>query len=110
MKAVTLVSCGVMVVGPGSPGLCQSSAVVASPRSSVRVEGWWGGLRPSTLRGGGAVHHLVSLLFAPRTWPWWAAWFRTCTGPVSLKATLKTWAGKCSGFFPASGVRGRRSL
>jgi hypothetical protein len=38
MMAVTLGSCEVMVVGPGSPGLCQSSAMVASPRKSVREE------------------------------------------------------------------------
>jgi hypothetical protein len=69
-----------------------------------------GGLKPSTLRGGGAVHHPVALLFALRTWPWQAAWFRKYTGSVSLKATLKTWAGKCSGFFLASGVRGWRPL
>jgi hypothetical protein len=38
MMAITLGSCEVMVIGPGSPGLCQSSAVVASPRKSVREE------------------------------------------------------------------------
>jgi hypothetical protein len=38
MMAVTLGSCEVMVVGPGSPGLCQSSAMVASPRKLVREE------------------------------------------------------------------------
>jgi hypothetical protein len=48
------------------------------------------GLRPSALRDGGAVHHPVALLFAFRTWPRWAAWFRTCTGTVTLKAILKT--------------------
>jgi hypothetical protein len=69
-----------------------------------------GGLRPSTLRDGGAVHCPVTLLFALRTWPQRAAWFRTYTGPVSFKATLKTWAGRCLGFFLASGVRGRRPL
>jgi hypothetical protein len=60
MRAVTLGSCGVMVVGPGSPGLHQSSAVVTSPKRSVKEEGQWGGLRPSALRCGGAVH---------RQWP-----------------------------------------
>jgi hypothetical protein len=39
MRAVTLGSHGVMVVGPGSPGLCQLSATVASPKRSVREEG-----------------------------------------------------------------------
>jgi hypothetical protein len=39
MRAVTLGSCGVMVVGPGSPGLCLLSATVASPKRSVREEG-----------------------------------------------------------------------
>jgi hypothetical protein len=68
------------------------------------------GLRPSTLRGGGAVHRPVALLFALRTWPWQVVWFRTCTGPVSLKATLKTWAGRCLGFSLALGVRGQRPL
>jgi hypothetical protein len=38
MMAITLGSCEVMVIGPGSPGLCQSCAVVASPRKSVREE------------------------------------------------------------------------
>jgi hypothetical protein len=38
MMAVTLGSCEVTVVGPGSPGLRQSSAMVASPRKSVREE------------------------------------------------------------------------
>jgi hypothetical protein len=38
MMAITLGSCEVMVIGPGSPGLCQSSAMVASPRKSVREE------------------------------------------------------------------------
>jgi hypothetical protein len=38
MMAVTLGSCEVMVIGPGSPGLCLSSAAVASPRKSVREE------------------------------------------------------------------------
>jgi hypothetical protein len=55
MRAVTLGSCGVMVVGPGSPGLHQSSATVASPKRSVREERWWGYL-DSALRGGEAVH------------------------------------------------------
>jgi hypothetical protein len=41
MRTVTLRSCGVMVVRPGSPELCQSSATVTSPRRSVREEGWW---------------------------------------------------------------------
>jgi hypothetical protein len=36
--AITLGSCEVMVVGPGSPGLHQSSAAFASPRKSVREE------------------------------------------------------------------------
>jgi hypothetical protein len=49
-----------------------------------------GGLRSFTLRGGGAIHHPVALLFALRTWPWQAAWFRTGMGPVPLKGTLKT--------------------
>jgi hypothetical protein len=38
MMAMTLGSREVMVIGPGSPGLCQSSAMVASPRKSVREE------------------------------------------------------------------------
>jgi hypothetical protein len=46
MRAVTLGSRGVMVVGSGSPGLHQSSAIVAGPRRSVREEGWWGDLDP----------------------------------------------------------------
>jgi hypothetical protein len=46
MRAVTLGSGGVMVVRSGSPGLCQSSAIVTSPKRSVREEGWWGGLNP----------------------------------------------------------------
>jgi hypothetical protein len=46
IMAITLGSCEVMVVGPGSPGLRQSSATVASPKRSVREEGWWGGLDP----------------------------------------------------------------
>jgi hypothetical protein len=41
MRAVTLGSREVMVVRLGSPGLCQSSAVVTSPKRSVREEGWW---------------------------------------------------------------------
>jgi hypothetical protein len=40
MRAVTLGPHGVMVVRPGSPQLCQSSAAVTSPRRSVREEGW----------------------------------------------------------------------
>jgi hypothetical protein len=40
MKAVTLGSHGVMVIGPVSPGLHQSSAAVSSPKRSVREEGW----------------------------------------------------------------------
>jgi hypothetical protein len=36
--AFTLGSREVMVVGPGSPGLHQSSAAVVSPRKSVRKE------------------------------------------------------------------------
>jgi hypothetical protein len=110
IMAIILGSHEVMVVGPGSPGLCQSSATVTSPKRSVREEGQCGGLRPSALRGGGAVHSPVALLFALKTWPWWASWFRTSTGPVSLKATPKTWARRCLGFFLASGVRGRRLL
>jgi hypothetical protein len=43
MRAVTLGSCEVMAVGPGSLGLRQSSAIVASPKRSFREEGWWGG-------------------------------------------------------------------
>jgi hypothetical protein len=46
IMAITLGSREVMVVGPGSPGLRQSSAAVASPRRSVREEGRWGGLDP----------------------------------------------------------------
>jgi hypothetical protein len=46
MRAVTLGSREVMVVRPGCPGLRQSSAVVASPRRSVREEGRWGTLDP----------------------------------------------------------------
>jgi hypothetical protein len=38
IMAITLGSCEVMVIRPGSPGLRQSSAVVASPRKSVREE------------------------------------------------------------------------
>jgi hypothetical protein len=38
MIAITLGSHEVMVVGPGSPGLHQSSASVVSPRKSVREE------------------------------------------------------------------------
>jgi hypothetical protein len=38
MMAVTLGSCEVMVIGPGSLGLRQSSASVSSPRKSVREE------------------------------------------------------------------------
>jgi hypothetical protein len=38
MMAINLGSCEVMVIGPGSPGLLQSSAMVASPRKSVREE------------------------------------------------------------------------
>jgi hypothetical protein len=36
MRAVTLGSHEVMIIGPGSPGLHQSSAMVASPRKSGR--------------------------------------------------------------------------
>jgi hypothetical protein len=43
MRAITLGSCGVMVAGPGSPGLRQSSAAVTSPKRSVREEEWWEG-------------------------------------------------------------------
>jgi hypothetical protein len=39
MRAVTLGSHEVMVVGPGSPGLHQSSAIVAHSKRSVREEG-----------------------------------------------------------------------
>jgi hypothetical protein len=39
MRAVTLGSHEVMVVSPGSPELHQSSAIVTSPRRSVREEG-----------------------------------------------------------------------
>jgi hypothetical protein len=46
MRAVILGSRGVMVVGPGSPGLRQSSPIVTSPKRSVREEGLWGGLDP----------------------------------------------------------------
>jgi hypothetical protein len=38
VMAITLDSREVMVIGPGSPGLRQSSATVASPRKSVREE------------------------------------------------------------------------
>jgi hypothetical protein len=38
MMAITLGSFEVMFFGPGSPGLHQSSAIVASPRKSVRNE------------------------------------------------------------------------
>jgi hypothetical protein len=38
MMGITLGSCEVMVVEPGSPGIHQSSVVVASPRKSVREE------------------------------------------------------------------------
>jgi hypothetical protein len=51
MRAVTLGSGRVMVVRPGSPGLCQSSAAVASPKRSVREEGQWGGLHLEGWRG-----------------------------------------------------------
>jgi hypothetical protein len=44
IMAITLGSHEVMVVGPGSPGLRQSSATVASPKRSVKEEGRWGGL------------------------------------------------------------------
>jgi hypothetical protein len=69
-----------------------------------------GVFRSSTLRGGRAAHHPVALLFELRIWPRWAAWFKTCTDPVSLKATPKTWAGRYSGFSLVSGVRGQRPL
>jgi hypothetical protein len=39
IMAITLGSREVTVIGPGSPGLHQSSAAVASPRRSVREEG-----------------------------------------------------------------------
>jgi hypothetical protein len=39
MTAVTLGSHGIMVVGPGSPGVHQSLAIVASPKRSVKEEG-----------------------------------------------------------------------
>jgi hypothetical protein len=42
MRAVTLGSRGVMVVRPGSLVIHQSSAVVTSPKRSVKVEGHWG--------------------------------------------------------------------
>jgi hypothetical protein len=38
MMTITLGSCEVMVIGPESPGLRQSSAAVVSPRKSVREE------------------------------------------------------------------------
>jgi hypothetical protein len=38
MMALILGSHEVMVVRPGSPGLCQSSATVASPKRLVREE------------------------------------------------------------------------
>jgi hypothetical protein len=38
MMAVTLGSREVMVIRPGSPGLCHSSATVGSPRKSLREE------------------------------------------------------------------------
>jgi hypothetical protein len=68
------------------------------------------GSRPPTLRGGGALPHPVALLFALRTWSWWAVYLRTGTDPVLLKATLKTWAGRCSGFSLALGVGSQRVL
>jgi hypothetical protein len=46
MMAITLGSREVMVIGPGSPGLLQSSAIVTSLKRSVKEEGWWGGLDP----------------------------------------------------------------
>jgi hypothetical protein len=46
IMAITVGSHEVMVIGPGSPGLHQSSAAVTSPRRSVREEGRWGGLDP----------------------------------------------------------------
>jgi hypothetical protein len=46
IMAITLGSCEVMVIGPGSPGLPQSSAAVTSPKRSVREEVQWGGLDP----------------------------------------------------------------
>jgi hypothetical protein len=46
IMAIPLGSHEVMVVRPGSPGLHQSSATVASPKRSVREEGRWGGLDP----------------------------------------------------------------
>jgi hypothetical protein len=47
------------------------------------------GSRCPALRGGGALPYPVALLFALRTWSWWAAYLRTGMGPVSLKATPK---------------------
>jgi hypothetical protein len=38
VMAITMGSREVMVIGPGSPGLRQSSAMVVSPRKSVREE------------------------------------------------------------------------
>jgi hypothetical protein len=101
IMAITLGFREVMVVRPGSPGLCQSSATVTSPKRRGTV----GGLKLSALRDGGAVHRPVALLFALRMWPQWAAWFRT-----SLKAIPKTWARRCLGFSLALGVRGQRLL
>jgi hypothetical protein len=46
IMAITLGSHEVMVIGPGSPGLRQSSATVTSPKRLVREEGRWGGLDP----------------------------------------------------------------
>jgi hypothetical protein len=46
MRAVTPGSREIKVIGPGSPGLRQSSAIVINPKRSVREEGWWGGLDP----------------------------------------------------------------
>jgi hypothetical protein len=68
MMAIPLGSREVMVVRPGSPGLHQSSATVASPKRSVREERGWEGLRPSALRVGGAVHRPVARLHLGH-WP-----------------------------------------
>jgi hypothetical protein len=38
IMAIILGSCAIMVIWPGSPVLCQSSATVVSPRKSVREE------------------------------------------------------------------------
>jgi hypothetical protein len=62
-------------------------------------------LGPSSLKGGGTIHHPVALLLAFKAWPCWAAQLRAHTGPVTLEATSKTWAESSLGFFWAMGAR-----